>query len=950
MDRELLIIDGILMNLAGIQSFYEFEHAHLSTLVHLSEKFQKETCEVEELQDSNEIFMKESGSEIEFLKEKIKSLEKKIEDIKVDISSRKESKLKLISLFDALKSVDSFEKRSSLTKTGNLSHSKLDADLPIMEIREDLDDNGDIIASEVKPYGSSNNELMYSLKGNLKDTEEISNTCNLKKEVIRSDSDHKTPLTTVGKLETNNNSKDSTEDQMLETSLSDSKDGSFLPFVIREEIDDDGNIIKSSMARIPKMKEEDSESENLNNANQDQNVTSVQNTEEIDEDQINELFEDMGFVSQEPEAKISEVVEKINNAEITKAPLNDTENVETGKSNSSIDTNDIYTLELIADELNQNEDEDIDEEYSDLIEQEIDDDFEWPEIDGGNNGDDSDDDDDEVEDYDENNIQERAFTNMFGSKGQNLFAQQLMNLRSKKSENASTDDIEIEEVKEIIQGPQLSEIVQEIKDFKEVKEISPSKFKKSKKSVSFKSTVDVKKVDDIWGDLRISNAENELNENNKNNTSTSTSVFKRGRATGMNEMPTPIEKNINTERENSNVISDIVERQITDSNPKSDAFHSHNIFKTFDSDKLRKQLDSNMSELADKKNMTKLSGKKAPSKFKMARAAEMGKKFQETHIPAEIREQLRSMSDNIALPKCEETKNNTSEPEKKLLKNNLKSLMPQKTKQELKSSHTIIAPKDINPLPVNPQISDEDYEIIRHEATDDIFEDDDDLPENEFITTGVMVTDEQIDNTSNLKDVTNNEAGKPGREYFPKYEKNNESKEGEVIGTTLDYRSLSDDMDTMAKAYVLGLYDDDLHTPGEIIEKLDDFERHNKIVEEKEASKLHERVTEINRQFEDPSGKIEEILEDDDPMVVSDIVENDMDDIMQVNAIPDEQLDIELNDDTLTTQVALDYTKIRSNMIHKYKGGFRETDKEKEFVRPEGSERVSRFKLARLGI
>ena len=52
----------------------------------------------------------------------------------------------------------------------------------------------------------------------------------------------------------------------------------------------------------------------------------------------------------------------------------------------------------------------------------------------------------------------------------------------------------------------------------------------------------------------------------------------------------------------------------------------------------------------------------------------------------------------------------------------------------------------------------------------------------------------------------------------------------------------------------------------------------------------------------------------------------------------------------MATQVALDYTKMRASMIHKYKGGFKETDKEKEFVRPEGSERVSRFKAARLGI
>lgn len=220
------------------------------------------------------------------------------------------------------------------------------------------------------------------------------------------------------------------------------------------------------------------------------------------------------------------------------------------------------------------------------------------------------------------------------------------------------------------------------------------------------------------------------------------------------------------------------------------------------------------------------------------------------------------------------------------------------------------------------------------------------MPEDEFVVPEYMELKPQT--LANAEKTQSNLAlqnDSNEKDYFPDYLGDQKEPETNVIGTTLDYKSLSENMDTMAKAYVLGLYDDDIHTTGEVIEKLEDFKKHNQIVEDKNSSRLHERVDEINNQ-----SKPTIVEKEDKPVLVSDIVENDLDEIMEANSIPDDQLDIELNDETLTTEVALDYAKIRSNMIHKYKGGFRETEKEKEFVRPEGSEKVSRFKMARLGI
>ncbi|KAG0677083.1 hypothetical protein C6P42_000999 [Pichia californica] len=919
MEKELSIIDGILLNLAGILRFYEFEHTQYNTLLGILKQFQLETINDDELKLSHEIFQKESNKEIGLLEEKVKNLDEKIEKIRTEISSRNDSKEKLINLFNALKSVDNLDSSFQSDKTSSNSvvqKNDFNSVLPIMEIREELDENGDIINSEIKPYQSPESQLKKLLEG--RKSSEHSKQVQPKMNVNQ---DVKPPKITEVKapVEQQNLITEEKSDDILEESENPNSKN-FLPFVIREEIDEDGNIIKSSMSRIPQMKpDEDGTSET--DITNDSTISPTTNTEEVEEDQLNELFEDMGFkipkvTEVKDEEPISDIKEVKIEDEVTQIPLKDDSSKPTEGSSENmdtypVDTNDIYALELISDELNnQNNNE---------------------------------------------NIQKRTFTNMFGGRGQNLFAQQIMNLRNKTTAttehqnqhtcvNEHDDHPIIEEVGDIIETSQVVDHIEEITTISEIK------VKKVKKSVSFNSKVDVKKVDDIWDDLRLSNAENDLNDLSKIKESSSTSFFKRSRETVKKEGFKPIDESVQKEEIQSSVISDVMERQIVESDPQSSYnLGKNDVFKTFDQTSLRKQLDQNMSQLEESDNLVKLSGKKPLSKFKMARAAEIGKKFQETHIPTEVREQLQNLASSISYPVLKPV----TEDKTKIisLKSNMKSLLPNKSFNKDQKSKTIETPKDINPLPVNPQtLTDEDYEIIRNEASEGFFDDDEDMEQSEFISSFNVINEHVNKDLSDIVEKSNDKSVSNNIEYFPKYEKKSNGEEKEVIGTTLDYKSLSEDMDTMAKAYVLGLYDDDIHTSGEVIEEIEDFKKHNQIVEDSESSKLHERVTEINKNVEDPDGKIEEILEDNNPMVVSDIIENDIDDIMEANDIPDEQLDIELNDESLASQVALDYTRMRSNMIHKYKGGFRETDKEKEFVRPEGSERISRFKLARLGM
>lgn len=945
MDQELDAIDGILHNLAGIQYFYEQEYQHLETFHKLIIGVQSETIK-RELANESTIFQTETSKELDEIVKKLNALKSKITSIKTDIQSRTESKQKLITLFNSLKNIESITGGTStkIEPSTKVKEEKLD-ELPIMDIREELDDDDQIIKSELKPYSSAESELKKLIEEKSKqapkqiEKKEAKNNKTTKDDDDDNDNNDdgnyvvsessfrflnkKEPTKSIEtkkgtkeesnkeiKNEVNNGVKNKVKKEIKKKVKNANKNeikneakneaknepqsveqkDEFRPFMIREEIDEDGNTIKSSVSRIPQM-------ENQNTNNKIEELKEGAEDEKIDDDQLEELFEDMGFQipndlqegsSKDADKDIAEVEEI--NVEIPET--------------LSVEKNDLFTLELIADELNNITEENYDfkDDYGDM------DDYELPDIQNGEYShdddeeeeeeeyDDEDDEDDEVDDED---VQKRTLSNMFGTKGQNLFAQKISELRNKKVGNNVPD---IKKTETIEQATIIS---------------SPSS--KTKKSVSFNNTVDIKQVPDIWDDLRKSNIENEK----KSQANTSGSIFKR-------QINKPVENEITEDSDDddvsTNVMNDIVERQITDTTTSSIP-PNINAFKTFDPISLRKQLDEGMSEV-DKGSFIKLGGKKTPSKFKLARAAEMGKKFQETHIPKETREQLQSIVSR-----------------KKELKTNLKSLIPPGTKSV---GNKIETPKDTNPLPVNPSLLDEDYEIVRNDITENLFDDDDeDNQEKEFQSSNVIVEDEI---RGDEEVVSKDTAEKGDNDFFPKYEKDDvKTESNKIVETTMDYKTLGDDMDTMAKAYVLGLYDDDLATVGEVIEELDDFEKHNEIVKEIEDSKLHERVSEINK-LQESNGKIEEILEDNNPMVVSDIVEHDMDEILAANAIPDDRLDIELNDDTLTTQVALDYTKMRSNMIHKYKGGFKETEKEKEFVRPEGSQRVSRFKAARLGI
>ena len=161
-----------------------------------------------------------------------------------------------------------------------------------------------------------------------------------------------------------------------------------------------------------------------------------------------------------------------------------------------------------------------------------------------------------------------------------------------------------------------------------------------------------------------------------------------------------------------------------------------------------------------------------------------------------------------------------------------------------------------------------------------------------------------------------------------------------------ELRDLQLDMDKMAQAYVSGMYDDDIVTEGPVVHKLDDFETLNKMVEAKKQDNEELGIQEYDAVSNEVGMEIdeEEEEEDDDddegPMLVDEIVENELD---ESNGV--------FNDEViLDREIRENYHKLRNKLILD-QNGFKKTQQELEMepVDEEGNPiKISRFKAAKM--
>ncbi|QLL31785.1 hypothetical protein HG536_0B06530 [Torulaspora globosa] len=166
----------------------------------------------------------------------------------------------------------------------------------------------------------------------------------------------------------------------------------------------------------------------------------------------------------------------------------------------------------------------------------------------------------------------------------------------------------------------------------------------------------------------------------------------------------------------------------------------------------------------------------------------------------------------------------------------------------------------------------------------------------------------------------------------------------------VDFNALGDNLDDMAKAYSLGIYDNDLdEDPGTLLEKIDDFKHYNEQVEalksDIEAFKIANPMQEFdgNQQTTDEDGPLlTEIKENDFPESYNEVSSSD---------------DLALEPARLNESIAIEYSRLRevisaaSDIINGVK---RDQDDESKQIEPIDQDgrpiRLSRFKSQRLQI
>ncbi|CAI4442257.1 bud site selection protein 27 [Saccharomyces cerevisiae] len=170
------------------------------------------------------------------------------------------------------------------------------------------------------------------------------------------------------------------------------------------------------------------------------------------------------------------------------------------------------------------------------------------------------------------------------------------------------------------------------------------------------------------------------------------------------------------------------------------------------------------------------------------------------------------------------------------------------------------------------------------------------------------------------------------------------AKTGATVGsepvriTNVDYHALGGNLDDMVKAYSLGLYDDDLEEdPGTIVEKLEDFKEYNKQVE-----LLRDEIRDF--QLENQPVTMEE--EENDGNVMNDIIEHEF-----PESYTNDEDEVALHAGRLQEEVAIEYRRLKEATASKWQSSSSaaHTEGELEPIDKFGNPvKTSRFRSQRL--
>lgn len=195
-------------------------------------------------------------------------------------------------------------------------------------------------------------------------------------------------------------------------------------------------------------------------------------------------------------------------------------------------------------------------------------------------------------------------------------------------------------------------------------------------------------------------------------------------------------------------------------------------------------------------------------------------------------------------------------------------------------------------------------------------------------------------------EITDIEQGRTRKAAIEESIKETEDNPMHIMDTTLDYNSMQDDMDTMVKAYALGMYDDDIMTEGPVVEQLGDFETLNKIIEsmpnrEVSTAKSVESTNDNAEETFDPyldqvGGEYQDDDDDDDDApVLGDIMENDI--------VPPPDIEQTILDQEVTSN----YHRLRQKLFFT-NNTYQQDNNEFEPIDEHGNNlRISKFKASK---
>ncbi|CAI4454116.1 ACH_G0016850.mRNA.1.CDS.1 [Saccharomyces cerevisiae] len=216
---------------------------------------------------------------------------------------------------------------------------------------------------------------------------------------------------------------------------------------------------------------------------------------------------------------------------------------------------------------------------------------------------------------------------------------------------------------------------------------------------------------------------------------------------------------------------------------------------------------------------------------------------------------------------------------------------------------------------------------ILENISDDDYDDDDDGNKKLLSNKSKNNTDEQDKFPSKIQEVSRSMA-----------------KTGATVGsepvriTNVDYHALGGNLDDMVKAYSLGLYDDDLEEdPGTIVEKLEDFKEYNKQVE-----LLRDEIRDF--QLENQPVTMEE--EENDGNVMNDIIEHEF-----PESYTNDEDEVALHPGRLQEEVAIEYRRLKEATASKWQSSSpaAHTEGELEPIDKFGNPvKTSRFRSQRL--